>query len=152
MPLKGLGNVKLAIGDLKESANDNVRAVYFTGLRAIVEQTPVDEGRARNNWFLTSRQPSTQKRGKNKAGTASLKSVSTMSKNVLNKTFYFTNNLPYIHVLEYGGYPTPVKKGTYNKRTKTFEIRSINGFSDQVAPKGWVRSVVIRMQNAIRKL
>ena len=152
MPIKGLGNVKLAIGDLKESANDNVRAVYFTGLRAIVEQTPVDEGRARNNWHLTSRQPSTQKRGKNKSGAASLKSVSTMSKNVLNKTFYFTNNLPYIHVLEYGGYPTPVKKGTYNKRTKTFEIRSINGFSDQVAPKGWVRSVVIRMQNAIRKL
>ena len=152
MPLKDLGNVKLAIGDLKESANDNVRAVYFTGLRAIVEQTPVDEGRARNNWFLTSRHPSTQTRGRNKAGSASLKSASTMSKNVLNKTFYFTNNLPYIHVLEYGGYPTPVKKGTYNKRTKTFEIRSINGFSDQVAPKGWVRSVVIRMQNAIRKL
>ena len=152
MPLKGLGNVRLAIGDLKESANDNVRAVYFTGLRAIIEQTPRDEGRAINNWFLTSRQPSTQTRGKNKAGTASQKSAATMSRNVLNKTFYFTNNLPYIHVLEYGGYPTPVKKGTYNKRTKTYEIRSIDGFSRQVAPKGWVRAVVIRMQNAIRKL
>ena len=139
MPLKGLGNVKLAIGDLKESANDNVRAVYFTGLRAIVEQTPVDEGRARNNWFLTSRQPSTQTRGRNKAGTASLKSASTMSKNVLNKTFYFTNNQPYIHVLEYGGYPTPGTKKT------------VNGFSKQ-APKGWVRATVIRMQNALRKL
>ncbi len=151
MPLKGLGNVKLAIGNIKQEANDDVRAIFFTGLHAIVEQNPVDEGRSRNNWFLTSRRPSTQTRGKNKTGAASLKSISTMSKNVLNKTLYFTNNVPQTIILELGGFPVPVKKGTWNKQKQKFEIRSINGFSRQ-APKGWVRATIIRMRNAIRKL
>jgi hypothetical protein len=48
---------------------------------------------------------------------------------------YMFNNLPYAPVVEYGGYPFPVKKGTYNKATGMYEIRSNNGYSKQ-APAG----------------
>ena len=50
-------------------------------------------------------------------------------------SLYMFNNLPYASVVEYGGYPFPVKKGTYNKRTKMYEVRSDKGFSKQ-APMG----------------
>ena len=151
MPLKGLGNVKQEIRKVRKDLNDNVRAVWFTGLTSMVLESPVDEGETRNNFFLTVDKPSAATRGKSKAGNGSLRSVKRLHKKVLGKTFYFANNKPQAHVLEFGGYPTPVKQGTWNKKTKSYEIRSIKGFSKQ-APKGWIRAVVIRMQNAIRKL
>ena len=58
MPLKGLKGVKLAIDQLQQSANDNVRGVYLAGLKNIVQETPADKGRARNNWFLSVNAPS----------------------------------------------------------------------------------------------
>lgn len=151
MPLIGASKVKRAIKKTKTIANDDLRAIYFKGLADMVKGTPVDEGETRNNFFLTVRGPSTATRGKNKSGGASLKSISSMSKKVTGKILYFTNNKPQAHVLEYGGYPVPVKKGTYNKKIKSFEIRSIEGFSKQ-APKGWIRAVIIRMRNQIRAL
>ena len=151
MPLKGLNNVKLAIGDLKESANDDVRAVYIAGLADVTKGTPVGNpslwlynhptrgyidyigylgkpvgyvgGRARSNWFLSSLKPLT-KTTKSTKRPAALKG---MPKTVLNKTIYYTNNMPYMNKLEYD-------------------------FHSSQAPKGWVRAAVIRMQNAIRNL
>ena len=141
MPLKGLAAVKKMIAENKKNANTDIRGVYFNGLRAIVKQTPVDEGRARNNWFLTIGVPSgLVGRGGVAGGNGSHRSVSQMPDWVLNKKVYFTNNLPYIETLEYGGYPTP------NKGTKT-----AGGFSKQ-APGGWVRSTLIAMHNKIRAM
>jgi hypothetical protein len=74
-----------------------------------------------------------------------------MPQSVLGKSLYFTNNAPAINILEYGGFPTPVKKGSYIKRSKSFEILSIRGFSKQ-APNGWVRATLIAMRNKIRSL
>jgi hypothetical protein len=34
------------------------------------------------------------------------------------KVTYLTNNLPYIQQLEYGGYPDPVKRGSWIKRSR----------------------------------
>ena len=146
MPLLGLKKTKQAVIDLSKKTNDNLRGVFLAGLTDIVKQTPVDEGRARNNWFLTTGSPS--------SSTTTLTGDGqeiTLPKNVLGKKLYFTNNLPYIGTLEYGEYPDPVKKGSYNKRSKSFEILSIGGFSKQ-APKGWVRVALIKMQNKIRAL
>ena len=56
----------------------------------------------------------------------------------MGETLYFYNNLPYAEVVEYGDYPDPVEKGTYNKQRKKYEIRSAGGFS-KLAPEGMVR-------------
>ena len=152
MPLIGRVNLDLAIDDLVNVTNDNLRGVYLAGLKNIVQGTPADSGRARNNWFLSVGAPSNKiTTSSSVGGGGSLSQASKMPKDVLNNTIFFTNNLPYIGVLEYGGFPSPVEKGSYIKRSKTFEILSINGFSKQ-APNGWVRKTVIQMQNKIRSL
>ncbi|HHZ70876.1 MAG TPA: hypothetical protein EYN67_18555 [Flavobacteriales bacterium] len=152
MPLIGRVNLDLAIDDLVNVTNDNLRGVYLAGLKNIVQGTPADSGRARNNWFLSVGAPSNKiTTSSSVGGGGSLSQASKMPKDVLNNTIFFTNNLPYIGVLEYGGFPSPVEKGSYIKRSKSFEILSINGFSKQ-APNGWVRKTVIQMQNKIRSL
>jgi len=152
MPLRGRKSLDTAIDNLVLSANNSLRGVYLAGLSNIVQETPADSGRARNNWFLSVNAPSSKTTtSASIGGGGSLSQASKMPANVLGKKLYFTNNLPYIGVLEYGGYPSPVKKGSYIKRSKSYEILSINGYSKQ-APNGWVRANLIRMQNKIRSL
>ena len=137
MALIGLENVKKAMANLKVSANDDLRAIYINGLGNIQKQTPVDEGRARNNWFLSVGTPSTKTTSS--TGSPNTSQITSMTRNVLGKKILFTNNLPYIGLLEYGGYPQP---GT---------SKTISGFSSQ-APNGWVRATLIKMANKIRNL
>ncbi len=150
MALKGLNDVKLAIGDLKQSANDNVRGVYLAGLKNIVQETPADTGRARNNWFLSVGVPSSKiTTSATVGGGGSLSQASKMPKQVLGKKIFFTNNLPYINTLEFGGFPKPVKKGS--RINGKYQKLSRNGYSLQ-APRGWVRIAVMRMAKKIRSL
>ena len=152
MPLQGLDAVKKMIAENKKQANNDIRGVYFSGLRAIVKQTPVDEGRARNNWFLSTGTPfSLAGREQNTGGNGSYRSISQMPDWVLNKKVFFSNNLPYIGVLEYGGYPSPVKLGSLDVKSKQYVKKSSGGFSKQ-APGGWVRTTLIAMANKVRKL
>ena len=145
MPVQGMKAVKKAIAKTKKQANIDVKSLYFVGLRTIIKATPADEGRAKNNWFLTVGNPSgLAGRSGDKSGAGSDASLMTMPKNVLNKKIYFTNNLPYIGMLEYGGYPTP---GT---------DKTTGGYSTQLtpfkSPKGWVRATLIGVANEIRGL
>lgn len=153
MPLAGVDDVKKMLAKNKKESNDKIRKVYFSGLRDVVKGTPVDTGRIRNNWFLTKGLPFTLSSGREsqKGGNGSFRSLEGMPKNVLNVKVYFSNNMPYVGVLEYGGYPSPVRLGTYNKKSKSYTIKSVNGYSKQ-APKGWVRSALISMQNKMRAL
>ena len=152
MPLQGLDEVKKMIAANKKKRNLDLRGVYFSGLRAIIKQTPVDEGRAKNNWFLTVGMPSgLVGRGDNQGGNDSYVSISKMPPYILNKKVYFTNNLPYIEALEYGGFPDPVKKGSYVKKTKSYQKLSSGGFSNQ-APGGWARGTLIAMQTKVKEL
>ena len=152
MPLQGADDVKKMLAKNKKESNDNIRKVYFHGLTNIIEATPVDEGRARNNWFLTVGAPfSLAGRNADKSGGGSESSAASMPAWVLNKKIYFTNNLPYIGVLEYGGYPSPVKKGTYIKAKGAYEIKSIGGYSKQ-APVGWVRRTLVAIKNQLGEL
>ena len=150
MPLKG--NVNL--NKVKKIANKQLTGVYISGLTNIVEETPVDEGRTRNNWFLTVGQPFglSSSRGKDKSGKGSLSSILTnIPNNVLGKKLYFTNNSNNINKLEYGGYPKNPKRGSWDKKAKKYVKLSKNGFSRQ-AETGWVRSVVIIMGRVIARL
>ena len=147
MPLKGLGNVKKMIVKSKADINIKLYATFYEGLFETVKETPVDEGRLRNNWFMTEKTPftSSSSRGNDKSGSASISSISSMPTNVLNKKLYFTNNMPYILTQEYGGYPNPSKgdktSGGYSKQLIPFNT-----------PKGWVRSNLIRIANKVRTI
>lgn len=54
-----------------------------------------------------------------------------------NKDLFLFSNHPAIRVIENGGYPTSVKRGTYRRGTG-YEKRSSGGFS-RLAPTGMVR-------------
>ena len=145
MPLIGRENFNKLTSEGLERVNKDLRGVYLSGLFNVVKGTPVYEGRARNNWFLTNGSPSgLVGRADDKSGGGSEASLMSMPPNVLNKKIYFTNNLPYIGVLEYGGYPNPSK----GKKTT-------GGYSNQLrpfkTPKGWVRATLISMANKIRE-
>ena len=144
MPLEGLGNVKKAINQTKVNANRDIKSMYFLGLKVIIKATPAEEGRARNNWFLTVGSASgLSGREKDKGGNGSLSSLDGMPSWILNKKIFLTNNMPYIEMLEYGGYPNPSK----GKKTTS-------GYSNQLrpfkSPKGWVRATLIDMADKIR--
>jgi hypothetical protein len=146
MPLKGMGNVKKAIVKTKADSGLKLYAIFFDGGSEIIKETPVDKGRVRNNWFLTTGQPSTSSgRAADKSGAGSLASSATMPADVFNKKIYLTNNMPYIETLEFGGYPSPSSgdktSGGYSKQLIPFNT-----------PKGWVRSNIIRMANKVRSL
>jgi hypothetical protein len=121
---------------------------------SIVQKTPVDTGRARANWNLSCGRI-------DNSINPNAKEPRVKTEDDINvrddETIYISNNLPYIETLEYGGYPSPVKKGTYvkTKGKGHYEKRSRNGFSKQ-APKGMVGLAVaessILWNQAIKEL
>jgi hypothetical protein len=164
MPLLGREKVTAMTEAAYLRINDNVRGVFIGGLFNIMEGTPVGltqsevprsvkatSGLTKNNWFLSVGVPS-QKTTTSKAnGLASIRQLRSMPKLVLNKKIFYTNNKPNISTLEYGGFPSPVKKGSKLRGKGNYQILSINGFSQQ-APSGWVRKALIAMANKIRSL
>jgi len=109
----------------------------------IIKRTPVDTGRTRSNWQFAVGSPilgtvkSTDRSGSRAIGGL----ASGINTWVPTTTGYFTNNVPWINVLENGGYPNPPKRGSFDKRTKSFVVKSQGGFSKQ-APNGMVKITV----------
>lgn len=124
MPVRGIGNIKKAIDDITTNTNNKVRGIMFQALSNIQLGTPVDSGRARNNWFLTTTSPSDKETNSVSGNSITLDDLPPF---VFDKTIYYTNNLPYIERLEF------------------------QGWSKQ-APSGWVRTEIIRAKRALRKI
>jgi hypothetical protein len=146
MPLIGLDKVEKAIDNIVLEQNKKVKAIYIQGLSAVITGTPVhfsDGGRLRNNWFLTTEKPSQSTRGPNSRGSASYSSLSKMPDYVLDKTIYFTNNMPYAVTVEYGLYPKNPKLGTWTGNQ--YQKLSQNGYSKQAA-NGMVRVSLTKMR------
>jgi len=149
MPLIGLVKVNKAIDKLVSDQNDKIKSIYVNGLSAVIAATPVhfkDGGQLRNNWFLTEGKPSSSTRGGNQRGNASYSSADKMPSWILGKTMYFTNNMPYASVVEYGGYPKNPKLGTWTG--SAYQKLSQGGYSKQ-APAGMVRINLIKMANKL---
>lgn len=140
MPLLGRKKVDGAIEDLYTKTNDNLRGVWIAGLVNVVQETPADEGRTRNNWFLSVSTPSSAITTSKAKGLGAIRQLSKMPKRVLNRKIFYTNNRSNILKLEYGG---------FTKKPET--EKTIAGFSKQ-APGGFVRKILILMQNKIRAL
>jgi hypothetical protein len=58
------------------------------------------------------------------------------------------SGLPYIRILEYGGYPNPPVRGSWDRATRQWVVKSSGGFSRQ-APQGMVRVTVDAVRAAI---
>jgi len=71
-------------------------------------------------------------------------------KSVSDKSMFVFNNSPYARVVEFGGYPKPVKVGTWIKKEKQFRKLSSRGFS-KLAPRGMLRINVANMRTRLRK-
>ncbi len=73
---------------------------------------------------------------KDKGGGSTIsKGTSALSRLVPYSVVYIQTNAPYATAIEFGQYPNPVKKGSYDKKAKKYVIKSVGGFSQQ-APHG----------------
>jgi len=136
MPLFGREAVDKAIIKTVKKTNTKLRKIYLQGFAEVVIGTPVDEGRARGNWFYSELTPSSETTSNT---TPSFDEVRKVAKQVLGKKIFFTNNLPYIGVLEFGGFKN--KKGTEKVNRRHFS---------KLAPRGWVRTTLKRMRKRIK--
>ena len=125
MALRGMRRVRAALALLETEKNNQVKAIMFQGLGAIQAGTPVDEGFARNNWYVSVGSPSFSFDPNKDAGGELL--FTALPQNILNQNIYYTNSTPYIIPLEYDGH------------------------SDQ-ARFGWVRAEMMRMAIALRRI
>lgn len=93
----------------------------------IISDTPVDTGRLKNNWFPSTGAASEQttEATANEAGDRAEKCA--QNELALDKTFYFTNNLPYAFRIEF------------------------EGWSKNKAPQGMVRRNAIRWKQIVKR-
>lgn len=132
-----------------------VREVVQDAITGLVDGTPVDTpdytdipGVARGNWNIgigTEDTTFSEARANPAGPPPVLPAVP-----IVGETVYLTNHTPYAEVLEYGGYPVPVKRGSWNRRLKQYVIKSVGGFSQQ-APAGWVRLVAAEIQPRLER-
>lgn len=130
---------------------------------SIIANTPIfheDGGTLKNNWQIARTLNSRILKGKNKSKGLSFAekklrgklAITTREgiKKTSNKSMFIFNNSPYGGVVEFGGYPNPVKFGTWVKKQKKFVKFSAGGFSKQ-APKGMVRTNVMAFKNRLKR-
>lgn len=88
----------------REQARTIFRVITLELDQAVVLATPVDEGRARGNWFPSLNQPATGTSDrKDPTGAAAISDINeTVASAELGDLIWMTNNLPYILPLENG--------------------------------------------------
>ena len=85
-----------------DKAEKVFRKTCFEISNEVISNTPVDSGRAKNNWFPDINKFSSETtEATNKQGSINLVSGAT-NRLQLGTTFTLSNNLPYIVKLEYG--------------------------------------------------
>ena len=118
---------------------------------------PGDGGQAKANWNANIGSIDTSVTGStDKTGDKTKNKAKQVAKSNIADDYYLTNSLPYIAVLEYGGYPNPPKEGTYltSKQSKDGKTGpgyfkfSQGGYSAK-APNGMVRLVVADFDNIV---
>lgn len=131
-----------------------IKKIALTIYSKVLLNTPVDNGMLRGAWTIALDQPSDSNIGKKvlagkKLHAEELQHINgTLASFTSQKlvTIWLSNAMPYVGVVEFGGYPNPPKKGTFVKARKgktgrripntgKWVIKSQGGFSKQ-APQG----------------
>jgi hypothetical protein len=142
---------------MKDAPRNAINIFAFEVFKRVVIRTPVDTGQARSNWLVTLNQKTDDvkkadiskrkiTRGKNKGkikvkvklGQTATQTLdngkSTIETAKGDDMIIIQNNLPYMGVLEFGGYPKNPVNGGVNEKG---EPKTVGGFSRQ-APNGMV--------------
>ena len=116
------------------SVEKTVKGTAIKLFSAVIKSSPVYSGRFRANWTAAGVQPSTVTTDMtDKSGSAATGAMVNYINSAKGQTvFTMANNLPYAHVIEYGGYPGDGPN-------------TVGGFSKQ-APQGVVRVNVARFE------
>ena len=125
------------------SVGKAIRGASIALFRNVIKMSPVDTGRFRANWMVGMKVPSeeTTESTDKTGGTTAMNMAQYINAQKESYEFTLANNLPYAHMLEYGGY-NPNLVGPQQATSKT-----VNGYSRQ-APNGMVR-VSVAMFNSI---
>ena len=123
------------------SIGKTIRGSAIVLFRGIIKMSPVDTGRFRANWMVGMKTPSTEttESTDKTGGTTAMNMAQYINAQKDSYEFTMANNLPYAHMLEYGGY-NPSLVGPQQSTSKT-----VNGYSRQ-APNGMVRVNVAMFQ------
>ncbi|WP_151961772.1 hypothetical protein [Acinetobacter bereziniae] len=120
------------IDTIKEDANQHCKNIIADALQHVAVRSPVDKGSYRFSHIVSiNTEDYSTKQGN---GDPVQAAVGTIASFKLGDKAYIQNNTPYGDVIEYGGYPDPVQKGTWVKG-KGYIKKSAGGFSRQ-APNG----------------
>jgi len=123
----------------------------FRRISGVVLLTPVETGRARSSWNVSIGQPNGAYPPAGQGGyqaTNAETATAAMAGLGVYQTVWITSGLPYIKVLEYGGYPNPPVRGSWDRATRSWVVRSEGGYSRQ-APQGMVRITVEGIRAAL---
>ena len=116
------------------SIDKAVRGTAIKLFSAVIKSSPVDTGRFRANWTTNGPTPATGVTTMtDQQGNATVSAMTQLVATAPHLAFTLSNNLPYAHRLEYGGYGDGPN--------------TVGGYSTQ-APAGMVRVNVARF-NAI---
>jgi hypothetical protein len=146
LKIEGIEEAIKDVEDQKKAYENAIRKAVIELFRRVILKTPVDKGQARSNWQASINSPiSSILNEEDPRGTKAINKMVNIvlgKKDVSEATFWLSNNLPYIDVLEYGEYPNPPKKGTG---------KTAGGYSIQ-APTGMVRAALRELSGIIREV
>lgn len=118
--------------------------IALEALGRIVDKTPVDSGRARGNWQLTIGAASRRILDVEDAGGGNTKVAGATQIAALQpfQVVWISNNLPYILVLEHGGFVPPDPGPSKDPRKYRFGRVLVQGGYSVQAPQGMVSVTV----------
>ena len=152
-----MGDLSKAMHSLSKQLKVDIHDVMATSLLNISKSTinisPVETGRFRSNWFASMAKPIRRTVKSNRRDPMASVNEKITGAIKSGEKYFLTNNLPYARALEYGLYKKNPVRGSRVRGSKParYEIRSINGYSDQ-APKGVLRVSVLREIKNLTKL
>jgi len=145
------------VGKSEDNAKLVIKRVAFDIFKKVIVKTPVDTGRAKGNWMVGINKVPSGTLGKGDSGVLS-KVMIGIELFKLGDSIILANNLPYIGVLEYGGYPKNPKYGSAGRKSNKKkgimamrQIKSVNGYSYQ-APQGMVRVTIAEFDSIVNKI
>lgn len=121
----------------KQSKEKTALAILFKINELTVMRTPVDTGRARGGWVASTDTLPAKIPSPDKSGSRTFNRLNAVAAMSIGRVYYLANNVKYIAILEYGGYPT----------TESEKVTS--GYSRQ-APRGMIRISIEELKDFIR--
>ena len=136
-----MADFSLSVAAFAEKAKmTHLKALRGTSIKlfsAVITSSPVDTGRFRANWTASGSIPfSGVSELTDKTGLSTIDSITKYINVAPNYEFTLSNNLPYAHIIEFGGYPDGPK--------------TVGGYSKQ-APSGCVRVNIARFEQLLNE-